>query len=77
MADGTSQLIASREFQVFIVCVMWEELTPRYTQLEVSLLSFPQSCLTIGHDIGLTQGLIARPLRSFTQVQKVITIELM
>jgi hypothetical protein len=30
-----------------------EESIPRYTQLEVSLLSKPLSCLTIGLDIGL------------------------
>jgi len=55
--------------------VMREESTPRYTQLEVFLLSIPLSCLTIGLDIGLIQGLIAGSLWSFTQVQKVIRME--
>jgi len=32
--------------------------TPRYTQLEVSLLSIHLSCLAIGLDIELIQGLI-------------------
>jgi len=55
--------------------VTLEELTPRYTQLDLSLLSIPLSCLAIGLDIGLIQGLIAGSLRSFTQAQKVIRIE--
>jgi len=54
--------------------VMREESTPRYTQLEVSLVSIPLSCLTIGLDIGLIQGPIAGSLWSFTQAQKVIRI---
>jgi len=57
--------------------VTWEESTPRYTQLDVSLFSIPPSCLTIGHDIGLIQGLVAGSLRSFTQAQKVFRIKQM
>jgi hypothetical protein len=47
-------------FQTYLqlVSVTREELTPRYTQLEVSLLSIPVSCLTIGLDIELIQRLI-------------------
>jgi len=52
-----------------------EESTPRYTQLEVSLLSIPLSCLAIGLDMGLIQGLIDGALRSFAQAQKVIRVE--
>jgi hypothetical protein len=37
---------------------MQEKSTPRYTQLEVSLLTIPLSCLAIGLDIGLIQGLM-------------------
>jgi len=59
----------------FTVSVMREESTPRYTQLEVSLLSIPLSCLAIGLDIGLIQGLIDGSLRSVTQAQKVIRVE--
>jgi hypothetical protein len=55
--------------------VMWKESTPRYTQLEVSLQSIPLSCLAIGLDIGLIQGLIDSSLRSFIQVQNVIRVE--
>ena len=56
---------------------MREELTPRYTQLEVSLLCIPLSCLAIGLDIGLIQGLIAGSLRSLTKAQKLIRVESM
>jgi hypothetical protein len=52
-----------------------EESTPRFTQLEVSLQSIPLSCLAIGLDIGLIQGLIDGPHQSFTQAQKVIRVE--
>ena len=55
--------------------VTWEESTPRYTQLEVSLLSIPLSCLAIRLDIRLILGLIAGSLLTFTQAQKVIRIE--
>ena len=55
--------------------VMREESTPRYTQLEVSLLSIPLSCLTIGLDIGLIQGLLDGSLQRFTQAQKEIGVE--
>jgi hypothetical protein len=36
--------------------VTWEESTPRYTQLEVSLLSISLSYLAIRLDMGLIQG---------------------
>jgi len=61
--------------EMYATSVTREESTPWYTQLEVSLLSNPLSCLIIGLDIGLIDGQIAGSLRSFTQVQKVITIE--
>jgi len=44
------------------IFVVWEESTPRYTQLKVSLQSIPLSCLTIGLDIGLIQDLIVDSL---------------
>jgi len=55
--------------------VMWEESTPWYTQLAVSLLSIPLSCLTIGPDIGLIPSQIPGLLPRFAQEENVIRIE--
>jgi hypothetical protein len=56
---------------------MYEELTPRFIQVEVSRLSIPQSRLNIALDRGCTHGLIASLLPNFTQVPKVILVEYM
>jgi hypothetical protein len=54
-----------------------EESTPRYTQLQVFLLSILLSCLSIGPDIGLIHTLIADFVQTIIQAQIVFTVESM
>jgi len=74
-----SQFIRSQTLsespELFYHGVTWEELTPRYSPLEVSRICIPSSCLTIGMKIGLIQGLVAGPLRSVTQAPTLIRIK--
>jgi hypothetical protein len=64
----------TRVFQT-VTRVVADELTPRFTQLEVSLLSITLSYLTVRLDNGLIPGLIPDSLRSCIHTQKGIRIQ--